>query len=46
MNQDFIKLFDDYKGTDYQGELYEILQEHNMQSPSPIEENELRMMID
>lgn len=46
MNQDFIKLFDDYNGTDYQGELYEILQEHNMQSPSPIEENELRMMID
>lgn len=40
------KLFDEYRGSDYQGELFDVMWEHNIHSPSPISEDELRMMID
>lgn len=46
MSKELLKLFDEYKGTDYQGELFDFLQEYNQTLPSPISEDELRMLID
>lgn len=46
MSKELLKLFDEYKGTDYQGELFDFLQEYNQTLPSPINEDELRMLID
>jgi len=46
MKNNLVKLFDEYEGTDYQGELFDIIQEQNLKSPSPITEDEVRMLID